>query len=335
MASSAWRQWGTKSSRRTFSLGMAGAALLIGRRTRAEQSAALPFSYPIGIAGQVAGDGFFIRIAYACENAVYYPGWWHTGENWHAVAGDTFGADVYAVADGSVEFADYDYPGRVVIVRHAPDLYSMYGHLDYTLDVAVGQTVARGQRIGTVLRRSDDPARSHLHFELRTFYIRDDVNGTAPQYGVHCGYECPPGPGYWPMNAPEHPSDLGWRNPTHVIARRAIPGAAAPSGAEAIVPRAADPSTSIFSAPADDPAATPVGDLPLAAGDRHPLLEIRAGAEDARGTSADAYLLWYRLALPNGQSGWVQAAVPSNLEVGADGRPSTIGFNLMPVVTSG
>jgi hypothetical protein len=195
--------------------------------------------------------------------------------------------------------------------------------------------VVRGQRLGTVLRRSDEPARSHLHFELRAFYIRDDVNGTSPQYGVHCGYECPPGPGYWPKNAPEHPSVLGWRNPTHVIARRAVPGGASPAGTEAIVPAAADDSAQIYSAPPGDAASKPVGTLALTVGDRHPLLEIRAGPEDDRGTSAESYLLWYRLRLQDGGSSWVQAAVPSNVEVGSDGRPSAIGFNLMPVVTAG
>jgi hypothetical protein len=322
-------------TRRTFVGGLAAIAAIGRTMARAGQTAPLPFSYPIGKPGQVAGDGFFIRIGYACENVVYYPGWWHTGENWHAVAGDTFGAAVYAVAAGEVMFADSDYPGRVVIVRHAPDLYSMYGHLDYALAVAVGHTVERGQQIGTVLRRSDDPARSHLHFELRTFYIRDDVNGASPQYGVHCGYQCPPGPGYWPMNAPQRPSDLGWRNPTHVIARRAIPGGAAPAGTAAIVPAAADPSTQVYSAPPGDRSSKATGELTLAVGDRHPLLEIRAGPEDDRGTSAESYLLWYRLRLANGGSGWVQAAVPSAVEVGSDGRPSAIGFNLMPVVTAG
>ncbi|HEU5433868.1 MAG TPA: M23 family metallopeptidase, partial [Thermomicrobiales bacterium] len=254
MKSASSKRFSRSVTRRAFAAGLASAPALLRARPIAAQSPALPFSYPIGKPGQVAGDGFFIRIGYACENVVYYPGWWHTGENWHAVAGDTYGAEVYAVAAGAVQFADYDYPGRVVIVRHAPDLFSMYGHLDYALDVAVGDTVARGQRLGTVLKRSDDPARSHVHFELRTFYIRDNINGASPQYGVHCGYECPPGPGYWPMNAPEHPSDLGWRNPTHVIARRAFSGGAAPAGAAALVPAAADPSTRVYSAPSGDPA---------------------------------------------------------------------------------
>ncbi|HET7094534.1 MAG TPA: M23 family metallopeptidase [Thermomicrobiales bacterium] len=322
-------------TRRAFVAGLAATPALGRLSLRAAQAAVLPFSYPIGVPGKIAGDGFFIRIGYACENAAYYPGWWHTGENWRAVAGDTFGAEVYAVADGVVAFADSDYPGRVVIVRHAADLYSMYGHLDYALDVAVGQQVTRGQRLGTVLRRSDEPGRSHLHFELRAFYIRDDVNGTSPQYGVHCGYECPPGPGYWPMNAPAHPSDLGWRNPTHVIARRAFSAGVAPSGTEAIVPRAADASTRVYSEPVGESSSQPTGELALAPGDHHPLLEIRAGPEDDRGTSAEAYSLWYRLALPDGGSGWVQATVPSNVEVGSDGRSAAVGFNLMPVVTDG
>ena len=44
--------------------------------------------------------------------------------------------------------------------------------------------------------------------------------GDRPRYGFACGVNCPPGPGYWPIDAPENPSAMGWRNPTHVIAHR-------------------------------------------------------------------------------------------------------------------
>ena len=186
------------------------------------QSGAPRFSYPIGLPGRPLGDGFFIRHGYACENAAYYPGLLHTGENWYAIEGNAAGAGIYAVAAGTVVFAGYDYPGRVVIVRHEPDLYSMYGHLEYDLAVEQDQTVERGQLLGTVLARTDDLDRSHLHFEIRTFLTVDAINGDTPRHGFTCGFRCPPGPGYWPIDAPEHPSELGWRNPTHAIARRAF-----------------------------------------------------------------------------------------------------------------
>jgi murein DD-endopeptidase MepM/ murein hydrolase activator NlpD len=109
---------------------------------------------------------------------------------------------VYAVATGEVVFAGSDYPGRVVIVRHADDLFSKYGHLDYALAVGVGDVVERGQPLGTILARTDGRAPSHLHFEIRTFLTTPEVNGDSPRYGFACGVDCPPGPGYWPIDAP-------------------------------------------------------------------------------------------------------------------------------------
>src|SRR6266508_869253 len=180
------------------------------------------FSYPIGIPGRPLGDGFFIRHGFATENTWYNPGYWHTGEDWYAQAGDTAGARVYAVADGEVVYAGANYPGRVVIVRHADNLFSMYGHLDPQLNVEVGQHIVRGALIGTVLRRGDATP-NHLHFVIRTFLTAREVNGAAPRYPFRCGVDCLPGPGYWPIAAPDLPSDVGWRNPTHVINRRMLP----------------------------------------------------------------------------------------------------------------
>ena len=73
------------------------------------------FSYPIGVPGEPLGDGFFIRDGAEVENTWYNPGYWHTGEDWYAVAGDTAGAHVYAIADGAVVYVGGNYPGRVVI----------------------------------------------------------------------------------------------------------------------------------------------------------------------------------------------------------------------------
>lgn len=298
--------------------------------TRAQGSEPL-FSYPMGLPGQPLGDGLFVRIAYAAENVRYYPGWWHTGENWHLVEGQTAGLPVYAAAAGEVVFAGYDYPGLVVIVQHEETLYSMYGHLDYAAAVTPGQRVARGETLGTVLARSDDVSRSHLHFEFRTFFTKSAINGEAPQYGVNCGYECPPGPGYWPMSAPEHPSQMGWLNPTHVIARRAWPVGVL-DGAEVVVSSSAPATTPLWTAPADLKDATPAGDFPLTPGERYPLLAIDSGAEDATGTSAEATRLWYRIALPDGDGAWVQAAVPQAIDTGDDGRPSSLRFEFLPAM---
>ncbi|HEU5098453.1 MAG TPA: M23 family metallopeptidase [Roseiflexaceae bacterium] len=291
--------------------------------------ASLIFSYPIGMPGKPLGDGFFIRHGYAVENTWYNPGYWHTGEDWYAVEGDTAGAQVYAIADGEVVYAGANYPGRVVIVRHAADLYSMYGHLDPRLNARVGQQLARGDLIGTVLRRGDATP-NHLHFEVRVFLATSAVNGDRPRYPFRCGRNCPPGPGYWPIDAPDHPSALGWRNPLHLIARRMLPEGAA--GQVAVAGKPVSDTATLWSAPPDDRARQPVGELRLHPGERYSLLELRAGPEATEQTSALAYQLWYRIRLPDGRDGWVQAAVPSTFETGSDGRPSSVYFNFLSEV---
>src|SRR5918995_591842 len=80
-----------------------------------------------------------------------HPGWLHTGEDWYFPDGETGGMGVYAAAAGEVVFVGSEYPGLVVIVQHPDDLSSMYGHLDYALPVAVGQSVERGQVLGSIL----------------------------------------------------------------------------------------------------------------------------------------------------------------------------------------
>jgi hypothetical protein len=208
----------------------------------------------------------------------------------------------------------------------------MYGHLDDALSVAEGDVVARGQPLGVILARTDGRAPSHLHFEMRTFLASPEVNGEAPRYGFACGFDCPPGPGYWPIDAPEHPSAMGWLNPTHVIAHRAWP-AGVPAGAVVVVADGASRDAMLRAVAGDD--ADPLAEIHLRAGDMYPLLAVDAGPEDSTGTSADAYRLWYRIALPDRTDGWVQAAVPSTSDTGADGRPSSISFVLYPVVTAG
>ncbi len=284
----------------------------------------------MALPGQSMGSGFYVRTAYVAENLRYYPGLWHTGENWFIHGDQTWGSTVYAAGAGQVVFANYNYPGRVVIVQHAGDLFSMYGHLDYDLPISVGQEVARGDPLGVILARTDDINRSHLHFEFRDFLTDDEVNGEAPVYNFTCGYECPPGPGYWPMDAPHHPSEVGWLNSTHLIGHRAFATGKPPKGASVIVNSEPEESAAIWSAPHGSAGAKKVGDLPLSAGDEYSFLKVSAGREASRGTSSEEYHLWYEIGLPNGKSGWVQAAVPWALEVGSDGRPCSIRFNFLP-----
>jgi RHS repeat-associated protein len=80
-----------------------------------------------------------------------------------------FGANVVAVADGSVARADgrdaTGY-GNQVIVRHRGDLFSVYGHLD-SMRVSLDEGVRAGDSIGTVGLSGNTPGDPHLHFEIR------------------------------------------------------------------------------------------------------------------------------------------------------------------------
>ncbi|MDP9363772.1 MAG: M23 family metallopeptidase [Chloroflexota bacterium] len=310
------------------------AAVAAGGRRAAAQEPVPAFGYPIGLPERAPADRFVVRHGYATENTWFAPGNLHAGEDWYATEGDTAGALVYAIADGEVLFAGSDYPGRVVIVRHAPDLYSMYGHLDYDLPVAEGDSVEPGDVVGSVLARSDDVP-NHLHFEVRTFLTTPEVNGAAPRYGFACGPNCPPGPGYWPIGAPDHPSDQDWRNPTHVVHARAFPDGVPADGTEVVVTASADDETTLWSAPGDADGAEEIGTLPLRPGDRFPLLAVETGPEATAGSGAETYRLWYRIAPPDGAPAWVQAAVPFAGDTGSDGRPSSIRFDFVPATGEG
>lgn len=308
------------------------ATLPSGLRPAAAQPESPTFSYPVGLPDRMLGDGFLVRHGYATENTWYNPGWWHTGEDWYLGEGESAGVPVYAVAAGEVVFAGSEYPGLVVIIQHEDGLFSMCGHLDYELAIETGQTVERGQMLGTILARTDGRAPSHLHFEIRTFFTTPEVNGDAPRYDVGCGYDCPPGPGYWPLDAPEHPSAMGWRNPTHVINRRMWTEDGG-RGTEVVVSETAPTSVNLWTAPADADGAEAVGELAFTPGDRYPLLAIEAGDEDSPGTSAEAYRLWYQIAVDDDEV-WVQAAIPFDNDTGSDGHPSSIRFTLLPAVVS-
>lgn len=283
----------------------------------------------MGLMGRVLGDGCYVRDGFTVENRWYLPGYWHTGEDWYLVDGDSAATSVFAIAAGQVVYVGGNYPGLVVIVEHSDGLYSMYGHLDYSVTVQVGDPVVRGQRVGTVLARSDGVP-SHLHFEVRTFIETDEVNGRSPRYGFGCGVDCPPGPGYWPIDAPELPVDVGWRNPTHVIAGRAFPS----DGTELVqLVVASEPSravASVWSTPGGISEGEQLDDISL-----EPGMVIRAraasvGAEAPQATSADAYQVWYEVAFDRVRFGWVQGVVPSDGEVGSDGRPVSVRFDLLP-----
>ena len=151
---------------------------------------------------------------------------WHAGQDLYRVDGESAaGAEVIAVADGVVAYAnpDLNYPGLVVILEHDAEgetLYSVYAHLDdNSLAVSKGEQVRRGDLIGKVLKvaytgrypeqhpSGDD---SHLHFEMRRFLNARDIYKDAPACNgllVGRGYTYPERPGDFPS------AELGYEDP--------------------------------------------------------------------------------------------------------------------------
>jgi murein DD-endopeptidase MepM/ murein hydrolase activator NlpD len=100
----------------------------------------------------------------------------HLGDDWNGIGGgDTdMGDPVFAIASGKVKFAADNGAGwgNVVLIQHnigtltePKFVESLYAHLD-TMIAIPGQTVQRGQQIGTIGDAHGAYA-AHLHFEIR------------------------------------------------------------------------------------------------------------------------------------------------------------------------
>lgn len=91
----------------------------------------------------------------------------HTGTD----IGAAYGAEVIATNSGTVTLASWNSGyGNCIIIDHGGGKATLYGHLS-AYSVSAGQTVTKGQRIGSVgsTGNSNGP---HLHFEVL-------INGTA------------------------------------------------------------------------------------------------------------------------------------------------------------
>lgn len=93
----------------------------------------------------------------------------HQGIDMADGAANTELQPIYAMAAGKVTLAGAaDGYGQAVRIEHEGGLVSIYGHLDYRMEVVVGEQVEKGQRIGRIgagkVGRSTGP---HLHFEVR------------------------------------------------------------------------------------------------------------------------------------------------------------------------
>ena len=94
----------------------------------------------------------------------------HTGQDFASKIGNP----VYATGDGVVEKVDFKYTGygNEVVIDHGFGYKSRYAHLN-TIDVGVGQTLHRGDKVGEV-GKSGKSTGPHLHYEV--LYKGDAVN---------------------------------------------------------------------------------------------------------------------------------------------------------------
>jgi murein hydrolase activator len=91
----------------------------------------------------------------------------NTTTRWNGLGiGAAQGAAVRSIASGEIVLADaVGTYGPTVIVQHGGGDYSVYGSLA-RIDVRKGQTIQKGQQIGTV-GATDPDLPPHLHFEIR------------------------------------------------------------------------------------------------------------------------------------------------------------------------
>jgi septal ring factor EnvC (AmiA/AmiB activator) len=83
------------------------------------------------------------------------------------------GTPIHAVASGVVKFADwFKGYGKLVILDHGRGYYSLYAQAS-NLNVSEGQSVAKGQVLGSV-GDTDSLVGSSLYFEIRKNGVPQD-----------------------------------------------------------------------------------------------------------------------------------------------------------------
>ena len=168
---------------------------------------ALPFRYPLDIVERR------LRNADFCDHSGSPGGMFHAAEDFWRPPG----TEVYAMADGEVSFSGtMGGYGWLVIVDHPEmNLYSLYGHLSPSRWRTDLGPVAKGDLIGYLGDEwenggnRDEPLVAHLHLGVRV--------GQRTDY---------PGKGEWRWMAGwirPCPADLGWLQPSAVIAAQEVP----------------------------------------------------------------------------------------------------------------
>lgn len=120
-----------------------------------------------------AGLGMWNQITSTFGNRTHpitgQPGTMHNGID--IAAGVNGSAKIVAAASGTVVKASDsgDGYGNCVIIQHSDGYYTLYGHMATgSLTVKVGDTVNKGQQIGT-MGSTGNSTGNHLHFEVEKF----------------------------------------------------------------------------------------------------------------------------------------------------------------------
>ena len=93
------------------------------------------------------------------------------------------GTPVRAIASGQVVFAGRDSSGAVVVqIEHAPNVLSLYGHLEDPPAVKVGDAVVTGEVIGTV-GLTGNTTGPHLHLTIYDAGLPIDPMAVLPPKG--------------------------------------------------------------------------------------------------------------------------------------------------------
>lgn len=156
------------------------------------------FNYEFTPIKQLGFNGNFMRYAYDFvvlnDEGKQFTGKGENNTDWFG-----FGSNVTAVADGEIiavethqkDDKSFDIPslksnpmalyGNYVVIKHGPDVYSMYGHLkqESSKKFKIGTKVKKGQNIGQI-GTSGSSFFPHLHFEMRNG-INHDAEG-LPSY---------------------------------------------------------------------------------------------------------------------------------------------------------
>jgi murein DD-endopeptidase MepM/ murein hydrolase activator NlpD len=124
--------------------------------------------------GPLVGTGTFHIAAYG-RITTWFSGW-HPGID----IANSYGTAIYAIDSGTVEVAGwYGWAGNAVVVDHGNGYESLYAHMQ-SVNVGVGQSIQRGQILGTIgCSRGAGGRCTGPHLHLETYYNGGRVNPCA------------------------------------------------------------------------------------------------------------------------------------------------------------